>query len=242
MRVRKNGDNMVEVSIIIPTFNERENIKKLIPRIDRTLCGYDYEIIVVDDSSPDGTALTAKELACNYPVRVIVRPEKSGLASAVVEGFRNTEGECIGVIDADLQHPPERIKDFMHAVFNGYDIAVGSRYIDGGKIEGWGWFRYMVSKGAILLSSPLTSVKDPVSGYFFLRRKVIEGVSLNSQGFKILLEILVKGNYDRVMEIPYIFKLREEGESKLGIGEYASYLRLLYRLYGFKLKRRMNGR
>lgn len=233
---------MVEVSIIIPTFNERENIKKLIPRIDRTLCGYDYEIIVVDDSSPDGTALTAKELACNYPVRVIVRPEKSGLASAVVEGFRNTEGECIGVIDADLQHPPERIKDFMHAVFNGYDIAVGSRYIDGGKIEGWGWFRYMVSKGAILLSSPLTSVKDPVSGYFFLRRKVIEGVSLNSHGFKILLEILVKGSYNNVKEIPYTFKVREVGNSKLGIGEYANYLKLLYSLYRFKLRVVLHGR
>lgn len=89
----------------------------------------------------------------------------------------------------------------------------------------------------IMLSSPLTNVKDPVSGYFFLKRRVIESVSLNSEGFKILLEILVKGNYDHVMEIPYTFKLREEGKSKLGIGEFVSYLKLLYHLYGFKLRR-----
>lgn len=231
-----------DVSIIIPTFDERENIKKLIPKIADAFYEYDHEIIVVDDSSPDGTALAAKELACKYPVRVIIRPKKLGLASAVVEGFRNARGECIGVIDADLQHPPEYIKEFVYAVFNGYDIAVGSRYAENGGIEGWSRFRSLVSKGAVALAMPLTSVKDPVSGYFFLRRKVIEGISFNPIGYKILLEILVKGSYQNIKEIPFTFKLRERGKSKLGINEYASYLKLLYHLYGFRLKRMVYGR
>jgi dolichol-phosphate mannosyltransferase len=231
-----------EVSIIIPTYNEVNNIQKLILQIDENLRQWSYEIIIVDDSSPDGTAETAKEMAKNYPVRVITRPEKSGLSSAVVEGFNASRGDYVGVIDGDLQHPPEYIINFINAVSNGQDIAVGSRYANGGSIDGWSAFRKAVSRGAIALSMLLTNVKDPMSGYFFFKKKVIENIVLNPIGFKILLEILVKGSYNKVKEIPYTFKIRESGESKLGIGEYINYTRHLYGLYGYKLNKKLLGR
>ena len=233
---------MAGISVIIPTYNEKKNITRLIHRIASILKGHDYELIVVDDSSSDGTAEAARELAKDYPVKVLVRLGKLGLSSAVVEGFKASIGDVIGVIDADLQHPPEHIKQFLMAVSGGSDIVIGSRYVDGSKIEDWNWFKSIVSKGAITLSSPLTDVKDPTSGYFFLKRSVIENISFNPHGFKILLEILVKGKYNNVKEIPIAFKAREEGESKLGIGEYVSYLRLLYSLYGFRIKVAFNGR
>lgn len=233
---------MVDVSIVIPTYNERENIQKLIPLVADNLSEYNYEIIVVDDSSPDGTGAVVKELSKSYCVKIIERSGKMGLSSAVIEGFKASKGKYIGVIDADLQHPPEYIKNFILAVSNGKDIAVGSRYSDGGKIVGFNKFRSLVSRGAVLLSKPLTDVKDPMSGYFFLKRKVIEAISFNPMGYKILLEILVKGSYNKVKEIPYSFKTRENGESKLDTGEYINYMKLLYHLYGFKLKSVLNAR
>ncbi len=233
---------MAGISVIIPTYNERSNITRLIPRIASILAGHDYELIVADDSSPDGTAEAARELANDYPVKVLVRLRKLGLSSAVAEGLKVSIGEVIGVMDADLQHPPEHIKEFLMAVSGSSDIVIGSRYVDGSKILDWNRFRSIVSRGAIMLSSPLTDVKDPMSGYFFLRRSVIEGISFNPHGFKILLEILVKGKYNNVKEIPIVFKARKEGESKLGIGEYVSYLNQLYCLYGFRIKVALNGR
>jgi len=225
------------ISVIIPTYNERGNIEKLIPQIAEVLQNYKYELVIIDDSSPDGTAEAAREFAEKYNVRVLIRQNKSGLSSAVVEGFNTALGDIIGVIDADLQHPPEYIINFIQAISDGYDIAVGCRYIEGGKTEGWSMFRLLVSRVAIMFSMPLTDVRDPLSGYFFLKRKVIENVSFNPTGFKILLEILVKGFYSKVKEVPYTFKLRENGESKLSVSEYSNYLKLLYYLYGFKLKR-----
>jgi len=123
------------LSVIIPTYNEAENIKMLIPRIHSVLNSNSYEIIVVDDSSPDGTAEVAKKLSESYPVRVFVRNQKLGLASAIVHGFQKASGNILGVIDADLQHPPENIKDFIEKIEEGYDIVIGSRYIKGGRIE-----------------------------------------------------------------------------------------------------------
>lgn len=229
----------MNISIIVPTYNEKENIGKLIPMIYKNLEGYDYEMIVVDDDSPDGTAKVAEELSNKYPIRVLKRNER-GLASAILYGFRHAKGDILGVIDADLQHPPEYMKEFISAVNDGYDIAIGSRYIEGGIIEGWSIYRSIVSKGAILLSRPLTGIKDPMSGYFFLKKDVVKGVSFSSIGYKILLEILTKGSYERVREVPYIFKTRQNGNSKLGKGEYINYLKLLYNLYKFKLKKILN--
>jgi dolichol-phosphate mannosyltransferase len=226
-----------KVSIIIPTYNESENIKRLIPLLDSILKGYDYEIVVVDDSSPDGTAKVAEKLAEEYPVRVLVRDGKLGLASAILYGFKNANGDVLGVIDADLQHPPQLIRTLVDKIMDGYDIAIASRYVEGGGVEDWSFYRRLVSKGAIMLAKPLTRVKDPMSGYFFLRRSVIDGAHLNPKGYKLLLEILVKGKYEKVAEVPYVFTKRMAGESKLNASEYWEYMRLLVHLYKAKFLR-----
>ncbi|MCX9012735.1 MAG: polyprenol monophosphomannose synthase [Candidatus Methanoperedens sp.] len=228
------------ISIIVPTYNEKDNIQKLIPAIHITLSRYEHELLVVDDNSPDGTAEAAEEMSGEYPVKVLRRSGKFGLASAVIHGFKHAKGDVLGVIDADLQHPPECVGDFALAVMNGHDIAVGSRYTGGGKIEGWSMYRSLVSRGAIMLSKPLTNVRDPMSGYFFLKRRVIENVSFSPIGYKILLEILTKGSYENVKEIPYTFRIRKHGKSKLCGGEYFNYLKLLCYLYVYRFKKILN--
>jgi len=225
-----------KISIIVPTYNESENIKPLLERLGKTLKQHDYEILVVDDNSPDGTADIAENLSEEYPVRIIHRPGKSGLASAVIEGIGKAEGDIVGVIDADLQHPPELVVQLSRAIIEGNDIAIASRYIKGGGIENWSLLRRIASKGAILLARPLTKVHDPASGYFFIDKKVAMEIAFKPAGFKILLEILVKGSYERTKEIPYVFSERRGGKSKLGLMEYARYLKLLYSLYSFRLK------
>jgi dolichol-phosphate mannosyltransferase len=226
------------ISIIVPTYNERENLKPLLDLMSKALEDYEYEVVIVDDSSPDGTAKLAEELAKKYPIKVLKRENKQGLASAIVYGFQNARGDVLGVIDADLQHPPEYMKEFIKAIEeDGYDIALGSRYVEGGRIEGWSKKRILVSKGAITLAKPLIwRVKDPISGYFFLRKSVVKGVEFNPTGFKLSLEILVKGKYRKVKEIPYTFKERRAGKSKLGKGEILKYLELIRSLYLYKLK------
>jgi dolichol-phosphate mannosyltransferase len=228
----------MKISVIVPTYNEAENIKKLIPKIDSVLKCYDYEIVVVDDNSPDGTAKVAEKLAEQYPVRVLKRNNKLGLASAILYGFMNANGDVLGVIDADLQHPPELLNEMAKKIKDGYDIVIASRYVKCGGIEGWSFHRLLISKVAILLAKPLTSVKDPMSGCFLLRRKVIEGVNFNPTGYKLLLEILVKGNYKRVAEVPYVFRNRAYGQSKLGPSEILRYIRLILHLYNYKIRRR----
>jgi len=228
----------MKISVIVPTYNEAENIKKLIPMIDSVLEDYDYEIVVVDDNSPDGTAVVARKLAEMYPVSVLIREKKKGLASAILYGFMNASGDVLGVIDADLQHPPELLSEMAKKIKDGYDIVIASRYVEGGGIEGWSFHRILISKVAILLARPLTNVKDPMSGCFLLKRKVIDGVNFNPTGYKLLLEILVKGNYEKVAEVPYVFRERIHGQSKLGIGEILRYIRLLLRLYAYKIRGR----
>ena len=139
------------VSIIIPTYNERDNIEPLVKRINSALSGYNFEIVIIDDDSRDGTAVIAENLSNEYPVRVIVRKDEKGLASAVVEGFKQAKGEILGVMDADLQHPPEVLPDLLSAVEDDADIAIASRYVPGGAIPDWGLLRRLISKGAIFL-------------------------------------------------------------------------------------------
>jgi dolichol-phosphate mannosyltransferase len=227
----------MKISVIVPTYQERDNIKPLIKKIANTMQGRNYEIVVVDDNSPDGTAEVAAELSKSYPVKVVKRERKLGLASAVTEGFRVTDGTIIGVIDADLQHPPELIRKLVEKIEHGCDIASASRYVEGGGVKSWSLSRRIVSRGATLLARPLTKVKDPLSGYFFIRRRVIEKIRFSPAGFKILLEILVKGDYERYEEVPYTFSAREMGRSKLRADEYVKYLELLCHLYPHKCKK-----
>lgn len=226
---------MEKISLVVPTYNERENLPTLMEGLRSVLGDYELEIIIVDDSSPDGTGEVAEQLSREYSnVKVIHRERKRGLASAVIEGFNCAREDILGVIDADLQHPPENIFKMLKEIQNGADIVIASRYAEGGGIEGWSKGRKLVSKVASLLPRvifpKIRNIRDPVSGFFLVKRAALEGANLNSIGFKILLEILVKGAYDKVVEVPYVFQERKKGKSKLGFKEYLYYLRHMFGL------------
>lgn len=223
------------VSIIIPTYNEKENIQEMIPMIFRALRKGRIrgEVIVVDDNSPDGTAKAAEGMRRKFPVRVVRRKGKLGLSSAVIEGFRVAKGDALGVMDADLSHPAEALPEMVRGL-EEYDMTVGSRHVSGGGIEGWPLRRRIISKFAILLARPLTPLNDTTSGYFMVRRELLVGLKLNPRGFKICLEIAVKSGA-RIREVPIVFRDRASGESKLGGSVMWDYLLHLKDLYKFKL-------
>lgn len=223
------------VSIIIPTYNERENIERVVERCRAALSGYCVEIVVVDDDSPDKTwQIVEDTYAGSEAVRIVRRTEESGLATAVSRGFDEATYEFCAVIDADLQHPPEKLPELIAAFDDGADIVIGSRHVDGGGVANWSRFRRIVSHGAMAIAKltlpPTRGIADPMSGFFAVRREVIDGVSLAPTGYKILLELLMKGEYEHVVEIPYVFTERERGESNLTIEEYWEFLEHIYQL------------
>lgn len=222
------------LSIIVPTYNERENIQPLMERIHKSFSNGGYEVVFVDDNSRDGTADAIKSLN-GYPVQLLVRTDKRGLASAVVEGVALANAPVIGVIDADLQHPPEVLPKLLESINSGADIAIASRYVPGGDCRGWSLTRRIISKGAIMLAHlllPLTrKVHDPMSGYFMFRKDSIDMARLKPTGFKILLEMLVAGGAKQTAEVPYIFDVRSRGESKLSSKTQVDYLKHLWSLF-----------
>jgi dolichol-phosphate mannosyltransferase len=225
------------LSLIVPTYNEKNNLSELCARI-KTVVG-DAEIIIVDDNSPDGTADFARHLG----LKVLVRPTRQGLASAVIEGFKIAKGDTLCVMDADLSHPPEVLPEMMSLIKSGKsDFVIGSRLVPGGGARDWVWFRRLFSEIARFPARPLTKIKDITSGFFMLKRSVIEGVDLNPIGFKICLEIITKGKYKSAAEVPIVFADRHGGKSKMGaveIFEYFLQLGLLYSDAFFgKLKKR----
>lgn len=215
------------MSIIIPTYNERGNLEELLARISSSLMGVSYEVIVVDDSSPDGTAEVALALPRELPIRVIIRPQRSGLSSAALDGFRAANGDVLCVMDADLQHPPELLPE-LYRRSSSYDVVIASRYVEGGSVEGWSFFRRLLSRGSIILARLLIPkvrrIKDVSSGYFAVRRGCLNLDGMNPKGFKILLEVLARGNWSSFIEVPYAFGLRRSGRSKLGVRTIVSYL------------------
>ncbi|HID27715.1 MAG TPA: polyprenol monophosphomannose synthase [Methanosarcinales archaeon] len=229
------------ISIIIPTYNEKENLPRLVNKIYKVLnCHLSYEIIIVDDNSPDGTGVIADVLSKKYnEINVIHRNGFPDLSRAVVEGIKHSKGNIIGVMDADLSHPPEVIPKLIKPILdNKSEFVIGSRYLTG-KIKKWTFSRKIISRGAIILARPLTSVSDPMSGFFFFKKNVINDTELSPIGYKIILEILVKGNYKKVKEIEYIFKDREFGNSKLNYKNYLKYLIHLILLYTYKIKKHL---
>jgi dolichol-phosphate mannosyltransferase len=222
------------VSLIVPTYNEHDNITALFQRLGKALAGYNYEIVIIDDNSTDGTAELAESLKDEYPVKVVVRKDKRGLASAVVDGLSYASGSIIAVMDADLQHPPEVVPDLLEAMEKGADIAVASRYVEGGGCQGWSFSRRLISRGAIFLAHlllPATrQVNDPMSGFFMFKKDVVTNARLNPAGFKILLEILMVGTFQKVTEVPFTFVTRERGESKLNTRQQVDYLKHIYSL------------
>jgi len=217
------------LSLIVPTFRERANIAPLVQRLDAALAGVDYEVVIMDDNSQDGTEELMAELSGRYPVRLVVRKDKRGLASAVIDGFSEARGGIVGVMDADLQHPPEVVPSLLRAIQSGADTAIGSRYVKGGGCEGWGLLRRIMSRGAGFLAHlflPSTrGIADPMSGFFMFRPQVVSGAALHPMGYKILLEVLVAGRPGVVAEVPFVFVTRTAGESKLRVSQQVDYLK-----------------
>ena len=213
---------MISVSLITPTYNERENVEPLADEIFQTLEArhqIDLELIVVDDNSPDGTGAAAEALKTKYPVQVIHRTGKFGLGSAVMEGFALSKRPYLGVIDADLSHDPVILPDLIDGL-KEYDITMGSRFGAASRVEDWAIHRKLISIIGVTCARLLTGVEDPLSGYFFLRRPVLDSVNLTSPGYKILLEILVKGSYKSHRSIPFVFRNRQFSASKLNMREH----------------------
>lgn len=227
----------MKVSIVIPTYKEKDNISELFKRIFKVFNNnkIDGEIIVVDDDSQDGTSEIVNKYRESKPVKFVLRKDERGLASACIEGFKLATSEIIIVMDADLQHPPEKIPDFINAIKEGADIAIGSRYVEGGSFGEWSIGRKIVSKGASALANILfyeiKEIKDKESGFFAFKKDVIKEVELKPKGYKILLEILILGNYKKAVEIGFSFGKRSAGKSKLGIGIIFSYISHLIRLF-----------
>lgn len=225
---------MYSVSIVIPTYNEAKNLPLLFEEILQFLSPkeFDVEFIVVDDNSPDGTGQVAEELKKKYSIKVIHRSEKKGLGSAVRAGFKESIRPIIGVMDADLSHNPEILPNLIRSL-DTYDIASGSRFAEGSEVQEWKWWRKLLSQVGVAITKRLTGVKDPLSGFFFLRRSVIEGVNLTTTGYKILLEILVKGRFKKVLELPFQFRMRKFSSSKLNWVEHWLFLKqvTVYSLY-----------
>lgn len=230
----------VSVSIIIPTYNEASCLPELLRRIDDAMkrAGLSYECVVVDDDSPDGTFRAAEALAALYPLRVHRRTEERCLSSAMLYGLKRARGTVIGCIDSDLQHPPELIPLLVSSITEeGCRMAIGSRLVEGGKVEDWAWYRRLVSWCGRILALPLTRVKDTMSGFFFISPEVIDGVSLNTIGYKLGLEIIVKGNHGKnIKEVPYTFQHRHLGASKMSWKTHNAYLWQLMLLYAYKIR------
>jgi len=235
-----NTPSRPKLGLVIPTLNEAANIPVLLHRLRRTVADLpvDFEFLLVDDESTDGTAEAARHFAAHDPrVRVFVRHGQRGLAGAVIHGWTQTSASLLGVIDADLQHPPELLPDLVRPVLQGSDIAIASRYVspNGNGLGEWNKLRILVSRcGTLLATAPLRSrgldVRDPLSGYFVVRRECTEALELQPQGFKILLEILVKGKIRKTTEVPFHFGARHAGKSKADLKVALDYVSLLGKL------------
>ena len=227
------------LSLVIPTYNEGKNIQKMVHLLSQCLdeaIPEAYELIVVDDNSPDGTWEIATQMMPEYPqLRVMRRVEERGLSTAVIRGWQVARGAVLGVIDADLQHPPELLLQLWGEIRRGADLAVASRHVEGGGVSDWSVVRRFLSRGAqtlglILLPGVIGRVSDPMSGYFLVRRRCLEGRTLNPLGYKILIEVLARGRVPWIGEVGYVFQERQEGESKVSAKQYVDYLRHLLRL------------
>ena len=226
-----------KLGVVIPTLNEAGNIAAVLQRVRASLepLGINYDITVVDDDSRDGTAQIVQEIAAQDPrVRLLVRRGERGLAGAVIYGWQHTDADLLAVMDADLQHPPELLPELCKALQQGYDIAVASRYVAEDAVKGWNPARRLVSMLGTWVTVPIQKrnirVKDPLSGYFVVRRSCISGIPQHCQGFKILLEILVRGRIRSAAEVPFLFGLRNAGKSKASLKVALDYFSLLGRL------------
>jgi dolichol-phosphate mannosyltransferase len=229
----------LKLSLVIPTYNEGNSIQSLIHILVSCLdpvLGQNYELIIVDDDSPDRTWEQAQALTAQYShLRVMRRQRERGLSTAVIRGWQVAAGEILGVMDGDLQHPPDSLFALLAAMEQGVDLAVASRHVDGGGVSDWSLLRRLLSRGAqllglLILPGVVGRVSDPMSGYFMVRRTALAQKSLSPVGYKILLEILGRGEIQTIAEVGYVFQERVDGESKVTWKQYVEYLLHLLRL------------
>ncbi len=226
------------LALVIPTLHEAKNIRPLLRRVRASLerCDVAYEVIVVDDDSGDGIEEIIARIAAEDPrVRLVTRRGERGLAGAVLRGWEETEAPHLAVMDADLQHPPELLPKLWAQMDAGADLVVGSRYACGGSLRGWKPTRHLISRIAVWMTLPVQRAGlracDPMSGFFMVRRSCIDGIQMQKSGFKILLEILARGEIRSVVEVPFTFGRRYAGASKASTRVAFDYLTLLMRLY-----------
>ncbi len=231
-----------KLALVIPTLREAENLCGLLAHVRSVLdpLGTLYEILVVDDDSRDGTEEIVSAISQEDPrVRLLVRKGERGLSGAVLYGWHRTDAEILGVMDADLQHPPELLPQLISAIESGRDMAIGSRYTPGGELGKWNPARKLVSAAAGWATWPLQRpgirVKDPMSGFFMVRRHCVEQIQFQRSGFKLLLEVLVRGRISSIQEVPFAFGLRYRGASKATFKVAWDYGLLLARLYARRL-------
>jgi dolichol-phosphate mannosyltransferase len=233
--------NKPDLSVGIPTYNEAKNIETMIIRVHEALKQHNIseEIIVIDDSSPDGTAQLAEQMARDYPVRVYVRPNREGPGPAILDGIRLAAAPVACIMDGDLSHPPEALPEMYRLIKEGKALLViGSRHVKGGGTSQWIWYRKFFSWGARLLGRFLTPVNDLTSGFFMLDKKILEGAPIAPIGCKVGLELQVKANHQgRIVEYPIVFHERAAGESKMRWQETRQYLQHLVSLTFWKLTR-----
>jgi len=224
------------ISILIPTYNEVENIADILKNTIRVLDGVsiNYEILVIDDASLDNTALIAEEALgqCGRVIRRIA--QRRSLSESVLEGIKEAKGDAIVVMDADGSHPPELIPLFIQELNRGYDLVVASRYVKGAGVKDFPFFRQLISRFACLAGRAVTDIKDNTSGFFCLKKSTLENVFLMPRGFKIGLEVFVKAKFLRFKEIPYIFINRKKGKSKLKPKQIIQYIFQVFSLLKYK--------
>ena len=256
MSVKSTNDNQeisdrVFLSVIIPTYNESENIFKLLDEICKNTNESNYEILVVDDNSPDGTGKLVEEfIEKNVPqisynkkivVRLITRKKKEGIIRALLDGIDESKGENILVMDADFSHSPDYIPDFLSTLKenDNYDIVIGSRYVNGGSIVGWPITRHLLSKAANYFAKTWLNVKtnDITTGFFLVRKKILSNVHFTTNGHQFLLELLVKADYKTAKEIPIKFQNRIRGKSNLDSTDIKNFISSVIELRKFKKSR-----
>jgi dolichol-phosphate mannosyltransferase len=233
------GEGRPRLSLVVPTRNEAGTIEAFLQAatatLDRVLPGA-YELIVVDDDSPDGTWRAALALRSRYPaLRVLRRTGEIGLGSAVTRGWQLARADVLGVIDADLQHPPEVCERLWAEIARGAELAVASRHVLGGGVSEWSLRRRILSRGAqllglLILPGVLGRVSDPMSGFFLIRRSALDGIELKPAGYKILIEVMSRGRARWISEVGYVFRERAFGASKATARVYLDYLVQLARL------------
>jgi len=231
-------NNQPQLALIIPTLREAAGLPAVLERARYALNAVPipWEIVVVDDDSGDGTEEIVRQAERRDPrIRLLVRRRERGLSGAILHGWRSSRASLLGAMDADGQHPPELLPRLIEQIRAGSDLAIASRYARGAALDGWSPLRRRISRASVRVSWPLIAApirpRDPLSGFFLVRRSCVEGVAFRTSGFKLLLEILVRGRVRAVSEVPFAFGARGSGRSKAGVRVAWDYVHLLAGMY-----------